>query len=240
MFIVILMVLAAVCVTADVPLSQRSALNDVYSQCNGINWGPTLHNWTTSSEVCGGRWGGVTCDPANETVTALNMLGVNMSCQLPLSLVNLTGLEILKMERSSLIGTIPVTIINLLGLTQLFLSNNNLTGTVPHFLFSEASLFNNSFTGPCPVPKWLKNISNYACPPRKVSSTGLIFITIAYAVPIVLAVIVAAVFAVLKSRGSLDTPQAYVHVGQPEPIWVSDSTQQEMNEIKTDGGFGTF
>ncbi|KAK3149197.1 hypothetical protein QOZ80_3AG0214190 [Eleusine coracana subsp. coracana] len=130
---------------ADALLALKAALID-----------PTgaLASWTTSSDHC--SWAGVTCAPRGDTVTGLDLSGLNLTGTLPPSLSRLRGLQRLSVAANALYGPIPPSLGRLAQLAHLNLSNNAFNGSFPAPLarlraLRVLDLYNNNLTSPLPL-----------------------------------------------------------------------------------------
>lgn len=145
-------------------------------------------NETNRSKFGGiGFAGCIVCNPANDSVLAINM-GANsatgpipkalcnltelqnfeahgnlFSGELPSCLCNLTNLKTLELSSNDLTGAIPPCLGRLLGLKSLILHLNALTGPIPQSLsalanLTQLSLYSNKLTGG--APHWLRQLTN--------------------------------------------------------------------------------
>lgn len=63
------LVAACVVVQADLPLTQKQALVDLYTATNGSGWAIGNANpWNPNTDPCRARWIGVFCSTDNATV----------------------------------------------------------------------------------------------------------------------------------------------------------------------------
>ena len=65
---------------------------------------------------------------------------MNLTGEIPSSLVNMSELTILSLSRNQLIGQIPSWLMNLTRLTELYLEENKLEGPIPSSLFELVNL----------------------------------------------------------------------------------------------------
>ncbi len=145
---------------ADIPVSERDALTNLYDSTNGTGWTDST-NWTGSPGTeC--QWYGVTCDSQGGHVIKVELAGNSLEGNLPESLGNLTELSLINLSYNSLSGSIPVSAGNLAKLAALDLGVNSLTGNIPPGLGNILSLryiflHYNSLTGA--VPPELGNLT---------------------------------------------------------------------------------
>ena len=147
----------------DLPESaaDRAALVALYNATDGANWTDNT-NWLSDGHV--GEWHGVTTD-ASGRVTELDLRESQLIGMLPVSLGNLSNLEVLNLSNNQLRGQIPSSLSRLFNLTELYLGGNQLTGSIPTWLdnltnLEDLVLSDNRFSGS--IPSQLGNLSNLA------------------------------------------------------------------------------
>ncbi|XP_022741990.1 LRR receptor-like serine/threonine-protein kinase EFR [Durio zibethinus] len=101
-------------------------------------------NWSTVTSIC--NWIGVTCGSRYKRVTALNLVGMNLSGTIPPHLGNLSFLATLRTGNNSFHGSLPIEMANLRRLKSLNLINNDFNGEIPSWFGSFAKLRNLSLT----------------------------------------------------------------------------------------------
>ena len=143
---------------ADIPATERAALDALYTTSNGAGWTNNT-NWGPSSTVpvcisgsSVSSWYGITCDSTGSNVASIILSHNNLSGPLP-DLSALTQLQIFDVDGNQLTGSIP----NLSALTQLtivFFDDNQLTGSIPNLsALTRLQTFqveNNQLTGSIP------------------------------------------------------------------------------------------
>ncbi|MBS1601953.1 MAG: hypothetical protein JST42_04745, partial [Bacteroidetes bacterium] len=128
------------------------ALVDLYNNTGGASWFKNA-NWLTTSPV--GTWCGVTVNPYNGSVSALDLANNNLTGVLPPSIGNLSSIQNLALTYNQLGGGLPASIGNLSNLVFLELSNNQISA-VPDQLCTRMSrlttlgLNRNQLTGSIP------------------------------------------------------------------------------------------
>lgn len=121
---------------------QCQALVKLYGSMNGPNW--LRHDdWLQTTEPC--FWYGVSCDPDNQYVTALNLSNNGLSGALPTELGNLTDLQFLGLNASQLTN-LPAVLGQLTNLQGLYLGDNYLTD-IPNELAKSTKLAELSLQG---------------------------------------------------------------------------------------------
>lgn len=156
-----LLVMAGSAANAAIPALERQALLDIYAQTNGASWVDVLPTWNGAAGTeC--SWGGVTCDVAQTTVTAISLPQKKLTGSLPASLNQLTSLRSLDLSGNRLGGAIPA-LTGLVNLQSLLLSRNELSGSIPS-LSSLAALIRfdvrtNLLTGTLPSLAGLGNLT---------------------------------------------------------------------------------
>ncbi len=115
---------------------ERSILVKLYDLTNGDMWKARI-NWNTEIHHC--SWEGVLCNDKN-LVEGLNLIGNNLTGEIPKELGNLKSLTWLGLSHNNLTGEIPKELGNLKSLILLDLSNNELTGEIPKELGNLKSL----------------------------------------------------------------------------------------------------
>ena len=109
--------------------SDTEALVALYNAAGGENWRDNT-NWMTSESVC--RWYGVSCRGSRtNSVLSLNLIGNNLSGELPPELGNLTGMRIMHLAQNDLSGDIPAELGDNPILRQIYLNDNRLSGEIP-------------------------------------------------------------------------------------------------------------
>lgn len=146
----------------QIPQAEFDALVALYNATDGPNW-TNNNGWnTTTNDVDGGGWYGVTVE--NGHVTELFLSQNGLAGTLPAVLGDLSELSDLWISRNDeLTGPIPAELSNLSQLDTLYLSDNLLTGTIPAQLgdlsnLSVMYLNNNALTGA--IPSELGNLSS--------------------------------------------------------------------------------
>ncbi len=109
---------------AQVSLTEKEALADLYTSTNGDNW---VYSWDLTKSV--NEWKGVTIE--DNKVISIKMLFNNIDGELPASLGNLEHLQVLELSFNKLSGTIPTEIGNLQELKVLAFNGNDLNGEIP-------------------------------------------------------------------------------------------------------------
>jgi len=122
------------------------ALVDLYNTAGGSGW-INHTNWLTSSPVS--SWYGIQVE--NGSVTFIELNNNNLIGNIPSSIGNISGLNILDLRQNKLSGTIPASFGNLQNLWALNLNYNQLSGQVPSSLanlpkFTVIDLSYNKFT----------------------------------------------------------------------------------------------
>ncbi|KAH9622042.1 hypothetical protein KSS87_017554 [Heliosperma pusillum] len=134
-------------------LSYGNEINHLLSFKGSIK-DPTnsLSNWNTSIPLC--NWNGITCSPSKTYVQEINLSSMNISGEIPTSLLRLSKVESLDLSSNQLHGKIPDGVFACLSLQKLNLSNNNLTGRVPSPILGSGlrtlDLSNNMISGIIP------------------------------------------------------------------------------------------
>ncbi|WP_299311241.1 leucine-rich repeat domain-containing protein [uncultured Aquimarina sp.] len=145
--------------TCGVSESEKQALIDLYNSTDGANWINNT-NWLTDAPVC--DWFGVTV--VDGKVVTLYLLNNNLVGSFTSSIENLVNIKRLTISRNTgLVGNIPVSISNLSSLELIELSSNSLTGEIPSQLgninnLHTLSVFGNELTGF--IPAELGNLQN--------------------------------------------------------------------------------
>ncbi|KAL3654834.1 hypothetical protein CASFOL_000620 [Castilleja foliolosa] len=109
------------------------------------------------------NWVGVKCNPATNRVSELNLDGLSLSGHIGKGLIKLQYLQVLKLPRNNISGTINL-LAQIPSLLVIDLSENNLSGSIPEELFQQCgslksiSLASNNFTGS--IPQSLSSCSN--------------------------------------------------------------------------------
>jgi Leucine-rich repeat (LRR) protein len=111
-----------------IPTSERNTLLALYNSTNGPAWANRSYwNGNVGSE-CG--WYGVRCSAGNTHVIELNLGGNGLTGALPVSLNQLTELQVLNLQQNEISGAIP----SLSGLSKLRVLNterNQISGNLP-------------------------------------------------------------------------------------------------------------
>lgn len=144
----------------EIPQAECQALVDLYNSTNGPGWTPHP-GWLQTTTPCG--WYGVRCNanlPRN--VIEVNLMGSNLSGEIPSSIGALSELRQLYLGNNRINGIIPSTIGNLVKLLDISLSNNQLTGNIPNEMgnlirLEYLKLDQNNFSGP--IPSVIGNLS---------------------------------------------------------------------------------
>ena len=138
---------------------------------SGNNWNVTLSSWDFfTPQNLKVLWLGSNLDVLNEVpwpnfsswknMEDLQLIGINFPRDLfPTSVLKLTQLKTLHLERCNIIGPIPSELRNLTQLEVLNLGNNTLTGHIPDIFGSMPNLtllwlFVNQLIGPLPLSLW--------------------------------------------------------------------------------------
>ena len=129
---------------------ERAALIALYKATDGDNWTENT-NWCSDKNL--NQWYGVTTE--NDRVTEINLMGNQLSGEIPAELGNLTGLKNLYLNHNNLVGQIPIELCHLIRLKNLRLEYNTLTGSIPTELcnltyLETLRLGNNDLTGVIP------------------------------------------------------------------------------------------
>ena len=165
---------------AQISVSEKQALQDLYNSTNGDQWNKS---WDLNQPV--NLWEGITIK--DDKVTSISLLFNNLEGELPSSLNQLENLEVLELSfnklegaipselgdlkklkvlafnGNSLSGKIPSTVGNLSDLTQLHLSSNQLSGEIPQSIanleyLEILNVFDNDLSGE--IPSELANSRN--------------------------------------------------------------------------------
>ena len=133
--------------SAQVSSQDSLALVALYNATNGASWTDGT-NWLTANPVS--TWNGIILT-ANR-VTSIDLVGNNLSGQLPAEIGNLDALDFLRIANTPLGGILPDEIGNLTNLTNLQMFGCQLTGGIPDTIYSLTNLTylnfnNNSLTG---------------------------------------------------------------------------------------------
>lgn len=132
-------------VSASIPSASLQALQDLHTATNGPNWvyptGENIWNFTQeNADPCAESWSGIACDQSAATcsTTTCDIIEISLSKyalegQLPSSLIELTKLNYLKVEKNSLSGIIPWELFyTLTSISYLYLNENNFQGSLPN------------------------------------------------------------------------------------------------------------
>ncbi|XP_042480205.1 probable LRR receptor-like serine/threonine-protein kinase At3g47570 isoform X2 [Macadamia integrifolia] len=173
--------------SANSNLGNHSDLLALLAFKDGITQDPLhiMKSWNHTLHFC--KWTGVTCNPANQRVTLLNLDSQRLVGSLSPSIGNLTFLSAINLQNNSFHGEIPQEIgrltrlqdismaFNFIGgnipsnlshcmnLRTLNLSHNNISGYIPDQLSSLSKIHSfglavNSLTGS--IPPWIGNFSS--------------------------------------------------------------------------------
>ena len=127
--------IGSICAAAD-SQDDRAVLAALHKAMDGDNWTDDT-NWLSDRPIW--EWRGVTSD-ADGRVTALILLGNQLSGAIPTELGNLANLQLLNLTSNQLSGTIPTELGNLPNLQRLYLNGNQLTGGIPTEIGSLSNL----------------------------------------------------------------------------------------------------
>jgi len=111
----------------EIPLSECTALIDLYMQTDGPHWTKN-HGWNTTTKPCSTPWFGITC--YNGHVWKIELSINKLNGTVPETLNHLTNLQHLYLDNNALSGSIP-DLSSLTTLTYLYLSHNHLSGPIP-------------------------------------------------------------------------------------------------------------
>lgn len=133
---------------AQISISEKQALQDLYTSTNGDQWN---NSWDLLKPVS--DWQGVTIK--DNKVISVSLLFNNMEGTIPSSIGQLTYLETLELSFNKLEGSIPSEIGELKSLKTLAFNGNNLTGVIPNSIeklssLSQLHLSSNQLTGQLP------------------------------------------------------------------------------------------
>jgi hypothetical protein len=175
-------------VSASVSPDSLSALKDFHSDTNGDAWnyplGDVVWNFTqNNADPCSDNWSGITCDQTAIVcaTTLCDILGISLSNyglfgQLPASIMKLTSLNLLKIEKNSLFGSIPWNYFySMTTLSYLYLNENNFQGSLPNDIHKLAhvnllKLRENNLIGT--IPESFGDISNLGRQPPSLLTCG--------------------------------------------------------------------
>ena len=140
--------LLSISLFAQISLSEKQALQDLYTSTNGDQWN---NSWDLNQPV--NKWEGVTIK--DDKVISISLMFNNMEGELPNSLNNLKHLETLELSFNKLEGSIPTELGDLKKLKVLAFNGNNLTGTIPSNIgdlsdLTQLHLSSNQLTGEIP------------------------------------------------------------------------------------------
>jgi hypothetical protein len=148
---------------AAIPLTESTALHNLYTSTNGDFWGQNAGwNGGAGSECAAppNDWHGITCDAGGTHITEID-LGYNfLSGSLP-DLSGLTALQVFHVNDNSLTGSIP-SLAGLAALQVFDAIGNDLTGSIPalsgmtNLLLFEVTA--NHLTGSIPALTGLPNL----------------------------------------------------------------------------------
>eukprot|EP01032_Pedospumella_encystans_P015168 gene15168-17372_t len=150
----------------SIPASELNALQDLYDATDGANWAWSSDDpgipwdFTVDPQPCRDNWQGVICNYTNPVeelhIIEVFLISHNLHGTIPISIGNLTYLEVLELNENELYGTIPDSIGNkLISLKQLDFYKNSLEGLIPSSLgflsqLEFLSVEDNMLTGPIP------------------------------------------------------------------------------------------
>lgn len=138
---------------AAIPTTESQALRALYDATGGSNWTDKTGWLGAPGTEC--SWAGVGCNSDGTNVVRLNLYGNNLVGTLPGDLKNLTKLELLGLNGSTL-TSIPAELGSLPNLSELDIANSSLSGAIPGELGNLASLTildlsGNALTGTVPA-----------------------------------------------------------------------------------------
>eukprot|EP01113_Clastostelium_recurvatum_P034536 TRINITY_DN4698_c0_g1_i1.p1 TRINITY_DN4698_c0_g1~~TRINITY_DN4698_c0_g1_i1.p1 ORF type:complete len:437 (+),score=52.74 TRINITY_DN4698_c0_g1_i1:59-1369(+) len=143
--------LAWLCVVAEIPASEMSALRNLYLTTNGNQW-TNKAGWMSSSGPCTTSWYGVGC--SGDRVTNLALPNNNLNGPINKDIGNLTAIVLLDLSRNGLTGNIPTSLGDYQLPRALFtinLSHNQLDGVIPlelaYLPVNYLDLSHNAFVG---------------------------------------------------------------------------------------------
>ena len=134
------------------PLSERSILEQLYTETGGPNWTKDT-NWLSDQPL--GEWHGVETDEAGRVVV-LRLTNNKLTGRIPPQIGALAQLRELALNANDLTGPIPPRLGRLSGLSRMDLSRNDLSGVIPPELGALSNLwvlflYSNELTGPIPA-----------------------------------------------------------------------------------------
>ncbi len=131
--------------TADISLTERNTLIDIYSNSNGPNWTVDTSWLGYAGSEC--SWYGVVCNEARTAIQYLNLGENRLNGSISSAIGNLTNLRVANFPFNRLSGNVPATFGNLANLISLNLSSNHLRGSIPVQLenLSELSVLDISY-----------------------------------------------------------------------------------------------
>lgn len=140
--------LLSLSIFAQISLSEKQALQDLYVSTNGEQWNKS---WDLNQPV--DQWNGITIK--NDKVIGISLMFNNMEGELPISLSNLKDLEVLELSFNKLEGKLPSELGSLKKLKILAFNGNNLTGNIPSNIgdltvLTQLHLSSNQLTGQIP------------------------------------------------------------------------------------------
>lgn len=133
---------------AQVSVSEKQALQDLYTATNGDQWNKS---WDLNQPV--NLWEGVTLK--DDKVISISLLFNNMEGELPSSIDQLIHLEVLELSFNKLVGKLPIELGNLFNLKVLALNGNRLSGKIPSAIgdlsdLTQLHLSSNQLSGEIP------------------------------------------------------------------------------------------
>lgn len=132
-------------VTSSILPDALSTLEDLHTATNGQEWvyplGDVVWDFSqnNSADPCSENWSGITCDNTTNIcmtssceITGISLSEYGLSGQLPSSLTQLTSLNLFKVEKNSLSGSVPWHVFyTLTSLSYLYLNENDFQGSLP-------------------------------------------------------------------------------------------------------------
>jgi len=159
---------AAVC-DSSCQASQRTSLEQLYSDLNGSQW-PKQLGWMQPAQPHCSWWGVRCCNssnvlpgsstpcPVSGGVAVLELAGNNLTGQWPAAALDglSDSLVHLNLRSNQLTGSLPGSISNLVSLSRLNIDNNKLSGSLPSELgqlgnLTQLSAAGNRFSGAIPA-----------------------------------------------------------------------------------------
>ncbi len=122
--LIIVFSLLSLSLFAQISLSEKQALQDLYTSTNGDQWN---NSWDLNQPV--NQWQGLTIK--DDKVTGISLMFNNLEGELPKSLNKLKYLEVIELSFNKLEGYIPTELVDLKKVKVLAFNGNNLTGNIP-------------------------------------------------------------------------------------------------------------